>query len=202
MKRAVALKAVPALLRLDLGCGDHKREGFLGVDITKTASTDVIYDLLKFPWPWKSASVEEIHISHFFEHVPGTVWFRKAGGGYEVDYPRFAFMDECYRIMVDGAKMTIICPYWSSVRSIQDPTHCLPGIAENSFLYFNKQWRADNKLSHYQVNCDFDFGYLPIASGNPYFAGRSAEFMQAAALTMNNAVDDIMVTLTKRPQEP
>ena len=36
-------------VRLDLACGDNKREGYFGVDKYKTASTDKVVDLMKYP---------------------------------------------------------------------------------------------------------------------------------------------------------
>ena len=58
-------------VRLDLGCGPNKREGFIGVDVLKFGGkVDVIFDLgsgKKFPW--KDDSVDEVHASHFVEHL-------------------------------------------------------------------------------------------------------------------------------------
>ena len=106
-----------------------------------------VHDLFKFPWPFKTDSVEEVHCSHFFEHIPSKL--------------RPKFMDELYRVVAPEGKVTIICPYFRSVRAIQDFTHEWPPIAENSFLYFNKKWREDNKLTHghYEMTCDWDFTY-------------------------------------------
>jgi ubiquinone/menaquinone biosynthesis C-methylase UbiE len=132
------------LLKLDLGCGENKRDGFLGVDLF--APADFKVDLMKFPWaPFKDQSVEEVFCSHFFEHVPGPT--------------RIPWMDELYRVLVPGGKATMITPYWSSPRAIQDPTHQWPPIAEQSFLYYNKNWRDQNKLNHYLGKCNFEFTF-------------------------------------------
>ena len=58
-------------VKLDLGCGKHKKEGFIGVDQAKVEGVDVVHDLKKTPWPWKANSVDEIHCSHFLEHLDG-----------------------------------------------------------------------------------------------------------------------------------
>ena len=50
-------------LKLDLGCGQNKQEGFTGVDLYAPWA-DVKLDLFKFPWPWKDGAVDEIHCSH------------------------------------------------------------------------------------------------------------------------------------------
>lgn len=179
------LKKVPEpapLLKLDLGSGNNKREGFKGVDIVKTEAADYVHDLFTFPWPFKDDSVEEVHCSHFFEHVPGRL--------------RGKWMNELYRILAPGGKATIICPYYTSGRAIQDYTHEWPPIGEWSFLYFNKGWREQNKLTHYDATCDFDFGYGWQI--NQSWQSRNDEARNFAVAHYNNAADDIIVTLTTR----
>src|ERR1051326_1205179 len=138
-------KKVEGPLKLDLGCGDSRREGFTGVDKFKTPSVDIIHDLFKFPWPFKANSVEEVWCSHFFEHVPKD--------------KRAPFMDELHRVMQVGGKATFITPYYKSPRATQDFSHEWPPISEESYLYFNKGWREVNKLTHgnYEMTCDFDY---------------------------------------------
>ena len=116
-KTNLKLKPVPEpvpLLKLDLGCGDNKREGFKGVDFVKTEQTDYVHDLFTFPWPFKENSVEEVNCSHFFEHVPAKI--------------RPRFMDELFRVLVPGGKAIIVTPYHTSVRATQDFT---PRVAAN-----------------------------------------------------------------------
>lgn len=187
-KSAVKLKVVPEpLLKLDLGAGQNRREGFKGVDFVKTDQTDYVHDLFKFPWPFGDDSVEEAHASHFFEHVPAKV--------------RPKFMDELYRILVPGGKVTIICPYYTSIRAIQDFTHEWPPISPNSFLYFNRGWREQNKLTHgyYDLKCDFDFSYG--WSVNAAWQARNDEARNFAIQWYANAVDDIHVNLVSRKPE-
>lgn len=169
-------------LRLNLACGDIKMEGFIGVDIAKTENCDEVMDLKVFPWKWEDNSVDEIWCSHFFEHLTGA--------------ERIRFMEECYRIMKDGAKMTIICPYYTSMRAIQDPTHQWPPVAESSFLYFNKQWMKDNKLEHYNINADFDFNYG--YSMSPEIISKHQDVQAFAVKNYNNSVNDLQVSLTKK----
>lgn len=171
-------------VRLDLACGDNKREGYFGVDKYKTASTDKVVDLMKYPWPWADNSVDEINCSHFFEHIPG------------LDRPKF--MDEIHRILKKGKTVTIVVPYGGSNRAIQDYTHAWPPVVAETFLYFNKKWRTDNKLLHglYDMKCDFDFGYGYALDGD--WAVRANEAQQFAIKHYVNAATDLQVTLTKR----
>lgn len=172
-------------VNLDLACGDNKKEGFLGIDKWKTESTDYVFDLLdkNTPWPIDDCSVDSINCSHFIEHIDG------------MDRPRF--MEECYRILKLGAKMTVITPYWSSMRYQQDFSHKFPAICESSFLYFNTKWREDNKLTHgvYDIKCNFEYTYGYILDQEVSI--RNQEYQYAAIKHYNNAVSDLIVTLTK-----
>lgn len=171
------------LLKLDLGAGESKKEGFLSVDLY--AKADFKVDLMKVPWPWRDESVEEVFSSHFFEHVPGP--------------QRIPFMDELWRILVIGGKATIITPYFSSRRAVQDPTHAWPPLCEQSYLYFNKGWREQNKLQHYLGTADFDFTFAYLC--DPETAGRNVESQQFWVKHYVESVSDLQVTLTKRAPE-
>jgi SAM-dependent methyltransferase len=169
-------------LKLDLACGANKAEGFVGVDICKLPGVDIVFNLEKKPWPFEDDSVEEIVSNHYVEHTPDLI----------------LFMEECHRILVPGGKMTLVAPYWTSARCWQDPTHKRP-ILEQCFLYFNKKWRDDNKLSHYPITTDFDFTYGYLVA--PEWRNRSDEAKAFAIKHYFNVVEDIQVILTKRKKE-
>jgi len=170
-------------VKLDLACGDNKREGFLGIDKYKTPSTDFELDLTTTNWPIEDNSVDELNCSHFFEHLHG--------------HQRGAFMDECYRILKPGGKLFIIVPYWSSSRAVQDFTHQRPPVCEASFCYFSKPWREANKLTHgaYDLKSNFDF---TCAYGlDQDVSTRHIDYQQAAVKQYLNSVSDLFVTLVK-----
>lgn len=202
-KPTTRAKAKPQVIKLSIACGDNKPEGFLGVDVVKTSSTDYVFDVLKFPWKqFKDNSVDEIECSNFVEHIPHID---------SRDDVFFKFFDELYRILkpveFDPANpnvpikgfANIVCPYYSSMRAWQDPTH-QRAISEASFLYLNKQWRIDNKLDHYPVSCDFDFSYG--YSVTPEWQNRSEESRAFAIRHYINVVSDIQVILSKRSDAP
>lgn len=139
----IEISAPPKVVKLDLACGQSPREGFTGVDIWSGA--EVSHDLLKFPWPFEDNSVDELHCSHFVEHIP------HGSGGKDLF---FAFFDECWRILKPGGTMTVIAPNARSNRGFQDPTHQRYIVAE-TFAYLDEDWRKANKLDHYDVLCNF-----------------------------------------------
>jgi SAM-dependent methyltransferase len=56
-------------LKLNLGCGAERLEGFVNVDFYHT-SADLKVDLYSYPWPWADNSVDQVATFHFLEHVP------------------------------------------------------------------------------------------------------------------------------------
>lgn len=167
-------------IKYDLACGQNKQEGFIGVDYVKAKGVDIVADLTKFPWKFaKDNSADELFVSHYVEHTPDLI----------------KFMDECYRILKPGGTMTVLAPYYSSMRCWQDPTH-VRAISEATFLYFNKQWRTDNKLDHYKIKSDFDFTYGYNMA--PEWASRNEEAKMFAIRHYINVVNDIQVVLTKK----
>lgn len=75
-------------MRLDLGCGDFKQPGFIGVDLY-CPSAEVKADVRKLPYP--DNSIEMIHSSHVIEHFD---YFE----GFEV-------LKEWYRVLQPGGIM-------------------------------------------------------------------------------------------------
>lgn len=177
-------------VKLNIACGQIKMDGFVGIDKVKTDATDIVWDLETYPWSFVSDNcVDELTCSHYIEHVKDLV----------------SFIDEIYRVMKpprvnrDGekvnSKVTIVAPYYSSMRAMQDPFHIRP-ISEATMLYYNEDWRKANKLDHYGIvsNFDFSYGYSIV----PEWAGRSQESRDFAIKHYMNVITDIYFTLTKK----
>jgi len=176
-------------LKLDLACGNSKKEGFKGIDIAKTDSTDYVFDLTKYPWPIESDSVEEINCSHYVEHIP-----------HDINNPNdsrdglIQFMDEIYRILKPKGKVSIQVPYLTSVRAFQDPTH-RRFICKESFQYFNQEWLKAWNLEHYNIKSNFDVTYSYFI--NNELVLKSKEIREHAFNKEWNAIDDLLIDLIK-----
>ena len=173
------MKARPtAPLKLDLGCGPNKKEGFLGVDCREFKGVDVVADLRQ-PWPWADNSVDEIYCSHFIEHLTADA--------------RIHFANELYRVLKPGAPAQIIVPHWNSHRAYGDLTHQWPPVSEMWFFYLNKEWRAANAPHNDGYTCDFDatWGY----SLRQDLLTRNEEYRQYAISNYKDAAQDIIATL-------
>ena len=85
--------------KLDLGCGNSKKEGTIGIDIEKADGVDYVLDIQNQPLPFPDQSVEYIYSSHFLEHIdnPGQVF------------------QEVSRVAKNGAELEIWTPYaWTN----------------------------------------------------------------------------------------
>lgn len=165
-------------MKLDIACGQNKRPGFKGVDIAPGEGVDFVWDLEQFPWePFKDSSVTEAHVSHYLEHTKDFV----------------KFMNEVWRICQHGAKVTIISPYYSSIRAWQDPTHTR-AISEATFLYVQRDWLKTNKLDHYGITCNFAVKNMVVFFNDPWDK-KSEEARRFAQQHYINVISDIMVEL-------
>jgi len=79
---------------LDIGCGDNKRMGFIGVDIRRTKVVDVIADARKLPF--RDCSFDHVHSSHLIEHFSHR----------EVKN----VLAEWVRVLKKGGILEILCP--------------------------------------------------------------------------------------------
>ncbi|KKK54869.1 hypothetical protein LCGC14_3080370, partial [marine sediment metagenome] len=51
-------------MKLNLGCGPKKMDGYTNVDKYAVFKPDIIQDLEKFPWVFEDNSVDEIVMHH------------------------------------------------------------------------------------------------------------------------------------------
>jgi len=92
--------------RLNLGCCDDYRPGYVNADISRAFKADKYFDFEK-PWPLESVTFHEIYASHIVEHL----------------YCLRHFFRESHRILVKGGLLHIRAPWWSGHWAVGDPTH-------------------------------------------------------------------------------
>ena len=105
---------------LDLGCGNKKRPGAIGVDRNERTQADIIHDLNHFPYPFEDSSFDEIYLDNTLEHLDDVM----------------RVMEEVYRICSPGGVVKVIVPYFRSLWAHIDPTHKHFFTVE-SFAYFD-----------------------------------------------------------------
>jgi len=195
--------------KLDLACGNNKKEGFKGIDVVKLPEVDYVVDLQVYPWPIESNSADEIYCSNYIEHIPhlNVKGVLKESNSFEEFKSKLLdskdglidFFNEVYRILKPGGKITIVVPYYSSERAYGDPTH-VRYIPDFLCYYLSKKWRDDNKLEHYGLTCDFDLNNditLSYHISNELTL-KSEEIRNKAFRNDWNAIENLMIELVKR----
>jgi ubiquinone/menaquinone biosynthesis C-methylase UbiE len=66
------LSASSKLICIDLGCGTHKAEGFIGVDVVAADGVDVIANLNGY-FPFPDNSVDFLKAHDIIEHLPDRI---------------------------------------------------------------------------------------------------------------------------------
>lgn len=107
---------------LDLGCGNNKRPGAIGVDFNERVAVDVIHNLNNFPYPFEDTSFDEIYLDNTLEHLDDVV----------------RVMEEVHRIVKPGGLVKVIVPYFRSPWASIDPTH-KHFFTVDSFAYFDPE---------------------------------------------------------------
>ncbi|MCT7984866.1 glycosyltransferase [Laspinema sp. A4] len=112
------------LIRVDLGCGPRKPEGYIGVDFYPWPEVDIVADLRdRFPFP--DNSVDEVRAHDFIEHLSD----------------RIKTMNEIWRICKPGAMVNLFVPSTDGRGAFQDPTH-ISYWNINSFMYYAIEFPA------------------------------------------------------------
>ncbi len=114
-------------MKLNLGCGNNKIEGYINCDISKEVNPDKIVNLEK-KLPFKDNSIEEIICYHTLEHIKNFI----------------PLMEEIYRILKNDGIIHIKVPYFCYSGAFQDPTH-VRFFTLKTFDYFDE----NSKLNYY-----------------------------------------------------
>lgn len=105
-------------LRLHLGCGNRRQDGFVNVDLHLSHATDYVADIKNLPCP--SASVERIECYHVIEHIP----HREVA----------KYVDEWHRLLEPEGKLVVECPDFD--RAVEE---YLAGNEERLFNIYGRQ---------------------------------------------------------------
>lgn len=144
-------------IKVDLGCGANKQEGFVGMDIRPLKGVDIVQNLEQFPWKLPDECASLVVASHVLEHInPASTDPRLVGlinllmkkkiismeevkeniGEVEIFGGFIRFMDEVWRILKKKSRFAFVVPYAGSQGFSQDPTHINP-INEATLAYFD-----------------------------------------------------------------
>jgi len=136
-------------VKLNLGCGQNRREGYVNVDREPAVEPDVVMDMEDFPWPFDTDSVDEVVANHVLEHIGATT------------NVFIGVMQEIYRICRAGATIHIAVPHPRHDNFLNDPTH-VRAVTPMTMALFSREnclrWEADGAAnSPLALYADVDF---------------------------------------------
>ncbi|WP_295544015.1 class I SAM-dependent methyltransferase [uncultured Thiohalocapsa sp.] len=113
-------------MRLDLGCGYYKPQGYIGLDnlvgeaaqiINQDNAPDILMDLSAQPLPFADNSVDEVRSSHFLEHS-------------NLDH----VLNESWRVLKPGGRLVFTVPYANSAEGMYPGHH----------IFLTERWFHEN----------------------------------------------------------
>lgn len=105
-------------MKLYLGAGMDRKEGFTHVDILDLPGIDVVCNLANFPWPFADESADEVLAIDIIEHMPTHT--RDNENTY------IKFIEEAHRILVPGGTLYIQTPGSKAKFMWTDLSHVRP----------------------------------------------------------------------------
>ncbi len=181
-------------MKLNLGCGFRKLDGYVNVDVSPACSPDQVVDLEMLPWPWEDGSVTEVVMIHVLEHLGATPDLF------------MGIVKELYRVCRPGAQVTIVVPHPRHDNFLADPTHVRAILPETLQMLSKtkcREWQehgdANTPLALYldvdfeltKVQMDLDKNWESIAQKEGLTQADAVEAMYRYA----NVVSQIIMEL-------
>ena len=107
---------------LELGCGNSKKQGYIGIDQINYKCVDICGDVHRALDLIPENSCSKIYASHFFCHIN--------------DWEEL--LNKCYRVLKTGGTLSIKNPHYSNPYYYNDPTH-IKYSGLYSFNFYVKQ---------------------------------------------------------------
>lgn len=179
-------------LRLNLGCGMDRLDGYINVD--RFGAPDLRHNLEVVPWPWPDDSVGEVLLKHVLEHL-----------GRDTD----VYLDiwkELYRVCQDGATIRIVVPHHRHEYFYNDPTHVRAVTADGMTLFSQRLNReciarglANTPLAIY-LGIDFEIADIKQKPSEIWHRLYSlhpehAEILLQQASLYNNVIEEVQIVL-------
>jgi SAM-dependent methyltransferase len=109
--------------KLNLGCGEFRKEGYVNLDIRPDVGADIVHDLQVFPYPIPDNEFDLVEADHVLEHLSDP----------------FRVMKELHRVTKNGGTVVARMPHFS--RGFSHPEH-KRGFDVSFPLYFQPQFKG------------------------------------------------------------
>lgn len=181
-------------IKLNLGCGFHKLDGYLNIDKFDACMPDEVVDLEVFPWPWLENAVKEVAMSHVLEHL-----------GHQTEV-YFSLIKELYRVCCDGAEVRIVVPHPRHDDFLNDPTHVRAVTVESLAMFSKKSCdefiknKAANTPLAYILGVDFEIEDMQFTLEQPWLLKVQSGAMSDTELLLairqyNNVIKETTIRL-------
>jgi len=108
-------------IQLEIGCGRHKAEGWIGIDKQALPGVDIVHDLEDLPWPLPNECCYYVRGIHVMEHI--------------CPRKQIAVMNELWRVMRFGGTLELNVPLAGSEPDFWNPEHCAHFTARSWELF-------------------------------------------------------------------
>lgn len=106
MREIETAKSHDTVNRLNIGCGQDVRKGWVNLDRARLPGVDVVHDVGVLPLPFSDGSFDEVLCKDVLEHV---------------EY--IPLLKDIHRILRDKGRLLITVPHFTSKDAYGDPTH-------------------------------------------------------------------------------
>lgn len=172
-------------MKLNLGSGNNKIDGFISIDNWEGCAPDLFHDLSEFPWPIEDDSADEVLANHVMEHLLDTV----------------GTMKELYRICQKDAVVQINVPHWAHDDQVNDPTHVRAITPEMMALFCKgtceqlQESHAANTPLALMHNVDFILEKVDMALDERFRHWQDDPALERMMLLNRNVVREVRMTL-------
>ncbi len=179
-------------MKLNLGCGFRRLDGYVNVDREQLVRPDLCFDLESETWPIENSSVTEIVLDHTLEHLGETV------------QKFLQVMRELYRVSANQCLWRITVPHYNHDLFHIDPTH-VRKISPITLKMFDQRFNVEdliNRGHHTKLGLftgvDIELvktNYTPVEFwGSRYFKKEiTEEEMNFAGLHYTNVCQEIYI---------
>jgi len=161
---------------LDVGCGDAKVPGAIGLDVVQLPGVDVVHNLTAYPWPFADNTFDKVYLMNIIEHLPNPL----------------KVFEEVHRVLKPGGEVKVEVVYWNHRHAVSDPQHVT--------FYNEHTWEfLTGERKSYYTNAQFNlksFEYIYDRIAKRIFW--SKRLMNLLAYFLCNIKQGMTVVLTKR----
>jgi SAM-dependent methyltransferase len=116
------MRSIPERLCIDIGCGEWKEKGYLGLDAFRGPEVDFVLDLERDNLPFANDTVDHAVSFHCLEHLRDLKHI----------------MHEIWRVLKPNAQFFVAVPYFNSFCHFANIFH-VQNFNEHSFRFFSSE---------------------------------------------------------------